>query len=232
MSGLSISRPGALAVLASSNRKLGLCSATYVSQGSCPKGCRFLGTACYAEQGPTGIITRRLGAQGKAEGLSALDLAYAEAECLGDLPALLDLRLHVVGDCVSRRAVRIVAAKAAKWPARGRSAWGYTHSDKARRSDWGPVSVLGSVETLAGLRSVRRRGFVPALTVERFPARTWRAGGVRWVACPYQTVGTQCVECRLCLTDSDLRNKGLGIAFAVHGSGARRISLPMLGATA
>ena len=222
----AIVRTGVRAVLVSGNRKLGLASATYVAQGSCPPGCRFRDAGCYAEHGYVGFQTRRLNRESR--GRSHQALAEAEADALSGMPPLLDLRFHVVGDTRSPHGARLLAAQAARWEANGRRAWGYTHATRVKRRDWGSASILGSCEDMKGMRSMVRRGFVPAIVVDRFPSRSFSLGGIRFIACPYQTLGTQCVECRLCLDDGALRDKGLGIAFESHGQGKGRISLPMV----
>ena len=216
-------------MLASSNRKTGLCSATYVAQRSCGR-CRFKGAGCYAEGGCTGFTTRRLNAEADAADLSPIDLAESEAEALRELAPVLDLRLHVLGDCNTGVTSRIVSRAAAKWAANGRKVWAYTHGPRMRREDWNDVSCLASVETVPGIRSALRRGFVPALTVEKFPSRVFTVAGVRFVSCPEQVRGVECVSCRLCFDDENLRRRQLGIAFAIHGAGVKRISLPVLAA--
>lgn len=225
----TVSKPGVLAVLLSQNRKLGMASATYVAQGSCPRSCRLLGCGCYAENGPTGIITRRVGEEAAAS--SPTRLAEEEAEALRELPAAFDLRLHVVGDCQGREEARTVSDACSKWITAGKRAWTYTHSTTAIRDDWGGVSVLGSCEAGddAGLRSVLERGFAPAIVVPSFPSRRFKHRGVSWIACLYETKKTACSSCRLCLDDEYLRRKGTGIAFAAHGSRKRRIPLAMVG---
>jgi hypothetical protein len=227
----TIRRPGVMAVEVTENRKLGLAGATYVAQPSCPAGCRFRGAGCYAEAGPAGIHTARLNAEADAEGLGPEALAENEAEAVRSMRGLLDLRLHVVGDCPTQRTARVVAAAAAVYAARRRRAvWTYTHARSATRDDWGGVSVLGSCETPAGVRSALRRGLTPALVVRRPPGEgnVFAHQGLRFVVCPYQTKGTPCVDCGLCLRADWLWRRRLAIAFVAHGVKRRSIELPVL----
>jgi len=132
-----------------------------------------------------------------------------------------DLRLHIGGDVADELSARILAGAAARWLGRGGGrVWTYTHSWRRIpvESFW-PISVLASVETPDQVGAARRRGYAPALVVDRFPdgKRPFSVGGTRFIPCPAETIGKTCVECRLCL-DADLRGMGAGIAFQVHGA--------------
>lgn len=85
---------GVYIVEKSKNKKLGDCSATGVSQTSCPSSCSFYHNGCYAETGPQGIQTNRLNKSNQTE----LELALEEAEGIGKLSDRRPLRVHVVGD--------------------------------------------------------------------------------------------------------------------------------------
>jgi hypothetical protein len=219
------SLPGVIAVEVSQNAKIGLAGATYAAQASCPRTCRFLGNGCYAEEGHTSLITRRLNEEAAQQALTDQAIAENEADLLAGMRGLLDLRLHVVGDCRTREAARRVACGAERYASRvGRRVWTYTHAEDVRRDDWGGVSVLASCESGSGVRRALRRGFVPALVVKRAPDHLVTAGGVRFVLCPYQTKQLDCTRCRLCLDDASLRQRGLGIA--LHGSKRKSLQLP------
>ena len=70
----------ARAIETTENSKTGPVSVTYAAQGSCPDDCVFKGSGCYAETGPTGIITNRLNKQsGDADPVA---IATEEAEKL------------------------------------------------------------------------------------------------------------------------------------------------------
>jgi hypothetical protein len=221
--------PGALAVESSDNRKLGCCSATYVSQESCPS-CPLRGAGCYAEHDLIQFVTWRLG---RAGALSPARLALAEARAIDRLTGDRPLRLHVVGDCRTPRAAGIVAAAAARYQARGgRPVWTYTHAWRTvPRAAWGEVSVLASCESAQQAAEAMAQGYAAALLVDEYPSEAaYNHGGVRVLPCPYQTRGVQCRDCRLCFGDTRLLKAGLVIGFAVHGSGAAlaRHALPVL----
>lgn len=224
----SVSLPGVTAVEVSGNKKLGLCSTTYVAQGpGCPRDCRFLGNGCYYEYGPADIIRRRLDSQ--AGGVTPLALARNEARAVDSLTGRLPLRLHSGGDCRTPGAARLVSAAADRYRARyGQPAFTYAHAWRAiPRHAWGGVSVLASCETPGEVLGANRRGYAAALTVAAFPRgkKAFDAGeGVKALPCPEQAVGgTDCSLCRLCMDDKALLKRGLTIAFAAHGSGAKRV---------
>lgn len=174
-----------------------------------------------------GMTTRRLNTA--AEGASVLDCARAEAREIDALPDNgRDLRLHVVGDCPTNGAAKIVAAAAARYVARGGgSVWTYTHAwRKVHRASWGSVSVLASCENLDQAREATARGYAVAMVVESHPSdRAQVVDGSRVIACPEQTGrGVTCVDCRLCMNDGGLRDRETPaiIALAVHGQSSKR----------
>lgn len=218
--------PLALAVH-SANRKLGGCAATHVAQQSCPRSCPLLnGGGCYAEHGPQGIHTRRLNRA--AQGRDARDLARAERRAVANLAPKpgQPLRMGVVGDSRTPSAARERARAASDWRARGGGpVWLYSHAWRSvPRAEYGAdISPLASVDDPSEGSEALSAGYAPAAYVEAFPADHWEAGGVQWIACPAQTRGLTCADCRLCTRADQLRNSGRGIAFAAHGSGATKI---------
>lgn len=162
----------ALAVPLSQNAKLGDVAATYAAQASCPTDCPFLdGGGCYAESGQLGkFVTAPLNEA--ARGAEALAIATQEAEKIDALRVVAGrpLRLHVVGDCASDEAARIVAASAERYMERGGgSAFTYTHSwREVERASWGSVSVLASCESPVDVEVARARGYAPSIVVEEF----------------------------------------------------------------
>lgn len=235
--------PGVRVVAASLNRKLGDAAATYVAAQTCPPACPFLNAGCYAEYDQTGLHWHKITAE--AAGLTAEQLARAEAAAIRRTPAVRDLRLHVAGDSPTRRGTRLIADACAEYVARGvavgkrLAAFGYTHAWRAvLRSDWWRVSILASCETAADVRAARRRGYAAAVTVAQFPngPRAFDLDGEKCVPCPAQTGDATCTDCRLCMADHRLLSDRLTIAFEVHGSGAKRaaetvkrVALPMAG---
>jgi hypothetical protein len=222
-------------------------AATYVDiQGSCDDACAFKKGGCYAIGGVTGKLVASL--EVEARGMTPEALALAEALAIDaihpeGIPADggrngergRDLRLHVAGDARTRAAVRILARAAERWMARGGGCvWTYTHSWRTiPRSDWGPIQVLASCEHPREAALARRRGYAVALVVREFrERRAYAVDGMkdRLVPCPAETVGTTCVQCRLCLDADGLRARGRAIGFAVHGrdAGKAKRRLPLL----
>lgn len=207
------------------------CSSTYVSiESTCPRSCPYRGHGCYAQGGMAVRRLDRVAVRAKWSGLATIE---AESQQLDRLFVRgvrrdgarggRDLRLHVSGDTFSTRGARILADAARRWQERGGGAvWTFTHLWRSiSRRDWGRISVLASVETLRGAREAFEHGYAPALTLPEhqdhsaFPV----GAGLKIVPCPAQTVGTTCVQCRLCL---DGVEPGRGVAFALHGTGLKR----------
>ena len=146
-----------------------------------------------------------------------------------------DLRLHIGGDASSEKAAQRLAWAVETWRYRGGgAAWTFTHRwREIHPGAWGEISALASVESAEEAEEARRRGYVPAIVVERFPSRrAFRIRGMRddVIPCPNETSGgaVTCVECRLCLDAPALRRRGKAIAFAVHGLGASKVRLPVV----
>ena len=212
----------------SANAKLGdRVSATYLSQESCPATCPFLDNGCYAEQGNSGIHTKRLA---KSPINDPVALAKAEVNAIQrglvgqELPPDQALRLHVVGDARTIEAVRILVTGLKHWlygPV-----WAYTHAwQKVARRVWGTqVSILASCEDLTGVVKAMRRGYAAALVVtghkssKTYTIQTRTMGQLRVIPCPNQTLGKTCRECKLCWKDQWLLASRTVIAFAAHGS--------------
>lgn len=220
------------------------CAATYVSiKATCPESCRFRDGACYVTAGFTAQLARKLdvAARGRSgdEAVDAeaslIESAFKRAQVPQDgARGGRDLRLHIGGDASSERAAQRLAWAVDTWRYRGGgAAWTFTHRwREIHPGAWGQISTLASVETAAEATEARRRGYVPALVVESFPSR--RAFSVRGmrgkvIPCPAETIGTTCVECRLCLDAPALRRRGKAIGFSIHGLGASKVQLPVLG---
>ena len=217
-----------LLTLSSSNTKTGPVAATYASiEVTCPPRCALKKVgSCYAQLGRVGLHGRRLD-QADRE-LTPLGAARAEAALLDAVvtPLGRPIRLHVSGDCRTPAAARALAHAVRRWEGRvGGRAWSYTHAWRAvKRSDWGRVSVLGSIERPRDARKVMERGYAPALVVQTHPSkRAYRAHGVEWIPCPEQTVGVTCAQCRLCWNGDALRKREQGVAFAAHGPRRKRV---------
>lgn len=221
------------------------CDATYLPvRQTCPSSCPFRGHGCMAESGYTGRAVRRL--ESLAAGMSAREVARAEANEIDRLhrngvprdggrdgKSPRDLRLHVSGDVATAGGLRDLVSVLESWKLRGGgSCWTFTHWWRELPDRWGPISVLASIEDPADAELARARGYAPALTVRSFPSRkAFAAGGTTWIPCPAETSDTTCIECRLCLEQTDrLRDTNRGIAFAAHGpgDGAAKRRLPVI----
>lgn len=206
----------AKAIERSDNAKIGNASATYASQGSCPKSCPLLGAGCYAELGMVGIQTRRLNAAGG----NSLSIAKAEAKAIDTLSGINPLRLHVVGDASTNRAASILADASARFTAKhGRPVWTYTHAwRKVKRKSWGGVSVLASAHTVADAKAAMAKGYAAAITLPKdSPDHAFNRDGIKILPCPATTRGVRCSECKLCFKDSYLKRAGIVIGFPIHG---------------
>ena len=196
----------------SENSKLGSVSATYAAAGSCPTTCKLLKSGgCYGLAGPVSWAWKKLA------GSDAELIARAEAREIAGLTGKRALRIHVLGDCRTRRAARIVAKAARRF-----TAWTYTHAWRnVQRNDWGNVSVLASCELHEDLPKAHARGYAPALVVAQHTSYKAHPlpGGFTGLPCPEQTGRTEsCATCKLCWDADRLHRTKIVIEFAAHGT--------------
>lgn len=219
----------AIGVERTQNRKVGNVAVTHASQGSCPNDCMFKNAGCYAEGGPQGFTTRRLN---KANpNATSTEIALEEAKVIDALSGKRPLRIHIVGDCKTARAARIVSRAAKRYHRKfNQKIWTYTHGwRRVRRDHWGMVSVLASCESLTDIRQARARRYATALVVDFHPEdgkaylKVDEFGSEKIIPCPEQTKGITCSQCRLCWDDNKLRDRGVTIAFAAHGNSTKRV---------
>lgn len=224
------------AVEKTANAKLGSVSATYVAQQTCPDSCVFRGQGCFAENGFVGGNLVKPLNRGVATAMTRVEIARQEADMIDGLSGERDLRLHVVGDSATVEGTRLLASAARRYSSRhARFVWSYTHSWRwLPRKDWGSISVLASCESTADIAAARRRGYATAIVVpEHTTKRLYRDGRTKILPCPEQTTGVSCADCRLCMRDDFLRDSGVTIAFAAHGSvGSKAKALRALAAAA
>jgi hypothetical protein len=230
---------GSIYVENSSNSKIGSkdsgrrTDSTYTSiKATCSNTCPLKNGGCYAQQSFVGMIVRRLDRLARQH--SPLKIARAEAHaidnCYGGrkIPKGRDLRIHTSGDSKTRRGTRLIANAVKRWQKRGgNKAWSYTHSWKnVKRSDWGVVQVLASIESTSQVADVRAMGYAPAIVVPEHKsdkAYTLDGSDVKWIPCVAQTRGKSCQECRLCFDTTRLYESNMGIAFSAHGTGAKKV---------
>ena len=230
---------GAHLVLESANRKLApcgweptttgrprvvpmepFCAATTTSiTATCPLDCRWMGAGCYEQ---AGVQRRRQDLLDREAG-TGLEVIRAEADLIerSRVPAGRPLRLHVGGDVSCAEGAKLLGAAAQSWLDRGGGpVWAYTHRWREIPGPaWGPVVVFASLEDPADGRAAIKAGYRPALVVREFPDgdHAFRAGGSKYVPCPFEARGVSCTQCRLCL--GNLPSK-TGIAFRLHGRDA------------
>ena len=219
-----------IAVEKTDNRKTGPVSVTMVSQESCPGSCPLKDNCCYAEHGPLGVTTRRLN---HSEDKRADTIARKEAAAIDGLSGERPLRPHIVGDCRTRNAARIVSAACERYMDRyyqwnqtdKNTVWTYTHAwddpEKVERSDWGRVSCVASCESVSQAEAATAKGWAVALIVGEFVSEKvypLEGTSLRVIPCPYQTRGITCDKCRLCWDDRRLFEAGLVIGFLAHGA--------------
>lgn len=218
-----MSKP-AIAVLVSENKKLGSkykpCSATYVSQVTCPKSCKLRGCGCYAEYGYSRYIVNRLNSSKVS---SPASVAHAEALEIKMLAGVFPLRLHVVGDCYNRRSAEILAKAAEEYTDRfNKPVWCYTQNHKIPREAWGSISILRSCMTYRQVRSSMKAGFACALIVDKFPKNYLKIPNTTFWGRPCPAMldkNIHCSECLLCTKDKELLERGEVILFEAHGTG-------------
>lgn len=220
-----------IAVLLSANVKVGNVSATYMPiEATCDASCPFYSAdgapsaGCYAREGKVAMTERRIA--DTYRGLSADTLATIEAAAIVDaapmVPAGRPLRLHVSGDARTPFAAHELSRACESWPG---PVWTYTHAWRTvPRTAWGGVSVLASVEGLADAKAALQAGYAPAIVVDEHPAdgRARVVDGVRVIPCPSQTRDVTCDACKLCWNADRLHALGAAIAFAAHGTGAKK----------
>ncbi len=222
---------GAVYISDSKNRKIARnekVDATYASiDHSCPDSCELKKGGCYAKQGYTGIIARRLSKQ--AEHSSAMEIAKAEAKAIdesyngGSVPDR-NIRIHVLGDSRTVLGTRLINKAIERWKKRGgKIAWSYTHAwKKVPRKEWSNVSILASVSNTQEVKQARKQGYAPAIIVGNFKnKKAFKLPGsdVTWIPCPAQTHDQiSCTDCKLCFKSEFLFNTKRGIAFEAHGA--------------
>lgn len=207
---------GVIATEKSGNSKLGIMSATYASQRTCPASCKFLNSGCYAERNLTGIHTRRINRE--ASHLDPITLAINEANAIDTLTGKYQLRIHVVGDATTDKCAQIVSSAAKRYSAKhGRGAHSYTHAWRnVARSSWQDVSVLASCETFAEAKQALERGYAPAIVLpeKHKSKKCYKVDDLTIIPCPQQTkASANCLTCKLCFNDKALYARRAVIAF-------------------
>jgi hypothetical protein len=229
----------AFAVEISQNAKVGLSSGTYASQVStCPDSCPLKPTlddkgkvvktnGCYANGTMVAMQSAKLN---QAPKQSAREAQKQEVKAIEGLSGSLDLRVHVVGDCVDdTHAKALSKAMSAHRKKKGKAAWTYTHNwRKIKSSSWQGESVLASCDSLSQVKEAKKLGYSSAVILDSFDSpKVYVKDGIKLLPCLYQTKGIQCIDCRLCLDSNRLARLGLTIAFVPHGGGKAKARLAL-----
>ncbi len=229
----------AFAQEASENSKVGLSSCTYVSQAStCPDSCPLKpkldgsgktvqANGCYGNGSMVAMHVAKLNQAPRQDGTEAI---RQEVEAIDGLSGRLDLRCHVVGDCPTKEDARLLSGAMARHrQKKGKGAWTYTHNWRSIPVEyWQGESALASCDSLEQVKQAQAQGYATATIVDSFESeRAYEKDGVKLLPCPFQTKGVQCVDCRLCLKASHLKEKGLTVAFVPHGGGAKRARIAL-----
>ena len=211
----------------SQNRKLSTdraCNATYVSQSTCPASCPFYGQGCYAEGGEIRYTTANLN---KAREQNPTRIARREAKAILSLDSRFPLRLHVVGDCKTKKSAEIVSEACMVYSSKhGQKVWGYTHNRLIPRASWGTVSILRSCTSLRQAEGALQAGFAATLIVPEFKSdkRYYIGRGMYGIPCPVQTGKcASCVDCKLCMKDDTLRKHNNVILIKAHGYKTKKV---------
>lgn len=210
-------------------------SATWVPQQSCHEDCPLKRNGCYAEEGRSGLHTWKMNrrAQAAKKGLAHLRklLAQQEAKAIRGLTGLRKLRVHVVGDCATAYAARLVGrAMVAHGKKHGKPAWTYTHSWRAiPKAAWSGANVWASCERPEQVAEARARGYAAALIVPPHPTnKVYEFGGQKVIPCPAQFVKdgkrtVTCEFCNICQRPDELSAEGFVVGFAPDGVTTKRV---------
>lgn len=204
----------------SENAKIGMVSATYVTQHSCPTSCALYRSGCYAEAGNVGIVTRRLN---KSDIIDVNTIADMEADGIRKLSGARPLRVHVVGDCTTDYAASVVGKAMVAHP---QPAWTYTHAWRdVDHASWQNASVLASCESTEQVKQASARGYATAIVVEEFDSeKKYEKNGINILPCREQINGTKCVDCKLCFNAENLKKHNITIGFKAHGVSKKKVT--------
>ena len=190
------------------DRKTGNASVTWTTQASCPTSCPHL----TSEVAP----------------YRADLIAHQEAEAIDTLSGQRDLRVHIVGDCRTDAAAKLVSSAMLRHETKhNRSAWTYTHAwRQVKAESWQKTNVLASCESLQEIPEARAKGYACALVIRRSDPLFGRIkqgklviyNNERLLPCPNQTDTRKptCVECRLCMRAHFLKRTQTTITFLEH----------------
>lgn len=215
----------------SDNGKTGPVSATYTPYQTCPNSCplkpiigedgNFQSAPCYASCDLVGMHMRRLTKATVTAKADLIQIQTQECESIKDLTGRNVLRLKVGGDTPNTEYAEGLADACKVYSAKhGQKAYGYTHNWKEiARESFGGISILASCDSPSDIADAKSRGYATAVVVSSFPngSKAFDVDGHKVIPCFEQTKGIQCVDCRLCFDDNNLRKHDISIGFEAHG---------------
>jgi hypothetical protein len=210
-----------IALEESRNSKTGPVSVTYAPIQSCPSTCALMNKGCYAQGGNTGIHLARINKNtAHAKRNRPIDIAREEYKAISLLSGKKPLRLHIVGDCKTPRAARILSHAAEQYKAKdNQPVWTYTHAwETIPRDSWGGISVLASCETMAECKRAINRGYAPSIIRLKEFTKPFKYEGFTMLACSELTHGVKCVNCTICFDADRLRDNNMAVCFFPHGN--------------
>lgn len=215
----------------SDNGKTGPVSATYTPYQTCPDSCplkpvidetgNFSSDDCYASCDLVGMHMRRLTKATVTANADLIQIRIQECESIKDLTGRNVLRLKVGGDTPDVQYAEGLADACKLYTAKhGQPAYGYTHNwENIPRESFGGISILASCDQPSDIAKAKAQGYATAVVVSSFPNgnKMFQIDGHKVIPCLEQTRGTQCVDCRLCFDDNNLRKHDITIGFEAHG---------------
>lgn len=208
-----------LVVARTDNRKTGpVAMAVSRTQDSCPNDCALYGQGCYAENngiGGSGSIFERAGKGGDTD-LIELMLRIRKLR-RGDV-----VRLNVSGDyLLADGTPDIEYISVTNMIPPFVDVLSYTHAWRRLSPDMflEHVRPNASCDTPADAEEALAAGWKAVIVDDDGSIPDTRIGGALAVSCPYETKGTQCIDCRLCAR----QKRPSVVVFQVHGA-KRRIA--------
>lgn len=211
-----------LVVLKSGNTKTGpVALATYRTQTSCPTDCALMGSGCYAENNGFGGSPSPFGHAGRGqEGLEQLRERVAKVK-----PGQV-IRLNVAGDyLLADGTPDHEYIEVTNTIPEGVTVISYTHAWRRLQPSWfrDHVRPNASCDTLADVPVAAAAGWATVIVDGDGSLADTTIDGRRFVACPYETNGRQCIDCKLC----SRTNRPSAVVFTAHGSRRKKASMAL-----
>jgi hypothetical protein len=181
---------------------------------------------CYAQLDFCGIHLKKINQAAKEHKKTRpRDIARIEAREIRKLSGKLPLRLHVVGDCRTSEAAKIVSVAAGEHTKKyNQPVWNYTHAWRTvPREAWGDVSVLASCETPEECLEAMDRGYAAQICTPEYVTKRTKIYDFTIIPCKNNLTGIQCVECRICMHDKRLLARREVLNIGAHGTKANEV---------